>query len=151
MVVIIGGGISGLSAAYELATRRVPFVLLEASDRTGGLVRTDHVDGFTIDSGADSMLATKPAGIALCEELGLGPRLMSSTPPRTAFVHARGRLHALPSPSVFGIPLTWSGIASYSLLPLGARLHLARALGSDLVFQHRARQQQPASGWKIEI
>lgn len=125
MVSIIGGGITGLSAAYELATRGVPFVLLEASDRTGGLVRTDRVDGYTIDAGADSMLATKPAAIQLCEELGLGSRLMTSTPPRTAYVHARGRLHALPSPSVFGIPTTWTGIATYDLLPMTARMRLA--------------------------
>jgi protoporphyrinogen/coproporphyrinogen III oxidase len=146
-VAIIGGGITGLSAAYELATRGVPFVLLEASDRLGGLVRTDRVDGFTIDAGADSMLAAKPAGIALCEELGLGPRLMSSTPPRTAYVHARDRLYPLPSPSIFGIPTTWCGIATYGLLPLSARLRLLgsllplsarlRLLGSGLVFQHR--------------
>jgi protoporphyrinogen/coproporphyrinogen III oxidase len=135
-VAIIGGGITGLSAAYELATRGVPFVLLEASDRLGGLVRTDRVDGFTIDAGADSMLAAKPAGIALCEELGLGPRLMSSTPPRTAYVHARGRLYPLPSPSIFGIPTTMSGIASYGLLPLPARLRL---LGSDLQLLARRR------------
>ena len=129
MVAIIGGGISGLSAAYELATRRIPFVLLEASDRTGGLVHTERVDGFTIDAGADSMLATKPAALELCEELGLGARVMASTPPRTAYVHARGRLHPLPSPSVFGIPTTWSGIATYGLLPMTARVRLAWALG----------------------
>jgi oxygen-dependent protoporphyrinogen oxidase len=134
VVIIIGGGISGLSAAYELASRRVPFVLLESSDRTGGLVHTDHVDGFTIDAGADSMLAAKPAAIKLCEELGLGARLMASTPPRTAYVHARGRLHALPSPSIFGIPTTRSGIAKYGLLPLSARWRLWSCLGSDLDF-----------------
>ena len=85
---------SSSSAAASPASRRrtsspsrgVPFVLLEASSRTGGLIRTDHVDGFTIEAGADSMLAPKPAAIRLCEELGLGPRLMSTTPPRTAFV-----------------------------------------------------------------
>jgi protoporphyrinogen/coproporphyrinogen III oxidase len=125
VVIIIGAGISGLSAAYELATRRVPFVLLEASDRTGGLIRTERTDGYTIDAGADSILASKPAAIQLCEELGLGPRLMASTPPRTAYVHARGRLHALPSPSVFGIPTTWAGMATYELLPMSARVRLA--------------------------
>ncbi len=148
MVIIIGGGISGLSAAYELATRRVPFVLLEAAGRTGGLVHTDRIDGFTIDAGADSMLATKPAAIELCEELGLVSRLMSTIPPRTAFVHAHGRLHALPSPSVFGIPTTHTGIAEYSLLPPDAREHLARALeasetpGSDLDFLIDGSQSQ---------
>jgi oxygen-dependent protoporphyrinogen oxidase len=141
VVIIIGGGITGLSAAYELATRGLPFVLLEASDRLGGLLRTDCVDGFTIDAGADSMLATKPAGIALCQELGLGSRLMSSTPPRTAYVHARGRLHALPSASIFGIPTTWPGIATYGLLPPAARLRLAWNLGANLEFvAHRGRR-----------
>ncbi len=141
MVVIVGGGISGLSAALELATRRVPFILLEASDRTGGLVRTERVNGFTIDSGADSMLAAKPAAVQLCEELGLGHRLMTSTPPRTAYVHARGRLYPLPSPSIFGIPTTPSAIAAYELLPEPARRELAaRAAGSGLAFQHRSEQ-----------
>ncbi len=141
MVVIVGGGISGLSAALELATRRVPFILLEASDRTGGLVRTERVNGFTIDSGADSMLAAKPAAVQLCEELGLGHRLMTSTPPRTAYVHARGRLYPLPSPSIFGIPTTPSAIADYELLPEPARRELAaRAAGSGLAFQHRSEQ-----------
>jgi oxygen-dependent protoporphyrinogen oxidase len=137
-VAIIGGGITGLAAAYELATRGVPFVLLEASDRTGGLIRTEHVEGCTIDSGADSMLTQKPAGIRLCEELGLGSRLIASTPPRTAYVHARGRLYALPSPSVFGIPTTWPGFLTYDLLPWPARLRL----GSGLVFQHSASGHQ---------
>jgi oxygen-dependent protoporphyrinogen oxidase len=120
-VAIIGGGIAGLAAAYELAARGIPFVLLEASERLGGLVRTDRVDGCTIDAGADSMLATKPAAIELCEELGLGPQLMTQTPPRTAFVYARGSLHPLPSPSVFGIPTTPEGLAAYTLLPPSAR------------------------------
>ncbi len=119
----------------------MPFVLLEASDRTGGLVHTDHVDGFTIDAGADSMLAAKPAAIRLCEELGLGPRLMSSTPPRTAFVHAHGRLHALPSPSVFGIPTTRAGLAEYSLLPAEAREHLARAIDASAVATPRTEPE----------
>jgi oxygen-dependent protoporphyrinogen oxidase len=123
--VIIGGGITGLAAAYELSTRNIPFVLLESSARLGGLVRTENVDGCTVDAGADSMLATKPAAIKLCEELGLGPRLMSQTSPRSAFVYARGRLHSLPSPSIFGIPTTWRGLARYELLPMAARIQLA--------------------------
>jgi len=147
-VIIIGGGITGLSAAHELAARGVPFVLLEASDRTGGLIFTELVDGYTIDSGADSMLAQKPAAVQLCEELGLGPRLIASTPPRTAYVHARGRLHAIPSPSVFGIPTTRSGIAKYDLLPWTARIRMMRGLernsliGSDLDSIRKSRSDR---------
>jgi protoporphyrinogen/coproporphyrinogen III oxidase len=133
LVLIIGGGITGLAAAWELARIGVPFRLLEASERAGGLILTEHVDGFTLEAGADSMLIQKPAALQLCDELGLGPQLISPTS-STAYVFADGRLHALPSPSVFGIPTTWSGLTTYDLLPWPARLRL----GSGLVFQHFA-------------
>ena len=125
MIIIIGAGITGLAAAYELSSRGVPFQLLEASPRAGGLIHTEHVDGFTVEAGPDSILAQKPAAIELCEALGLGPRLISTTPPRTAFVLKKGRLHPLPSPSILGIPTTWRGIANYDLLSPVARARLA--------------------------
>src|SRR3954471_1013780 len=105
--------------------RRVPFQLFEASARLGGIIRTEHVDGFTIEAGPDSILVQKPAALALCESLGLGDRLMTTNEPRTAFVLKGGRLHRLASPSVLGIPTTWKGIASYDLLSPGARARLA--------------------------
>ena len=125
MIAIVGGGITGLAAAHELTARRVPFQLFEASSRLGGLIQTEHVDGFTIDAGADSILAQKPAAIELCESLGLGPKLISTNPPRTAFVMKHGRLYPLPSPSVLGIPTTWRGTAAYELLSALARARLA--------------------------
>ena len=125
MIIIIGGGIAGLAAAYELANRRTPFVLLEAGDRIGGLIRTEHTDGFTIDAGADSILVQKPAALRLCEELGLKSRLLSTTAPRTAFVLRRGRLFALPSRGVVGIPTTLSALAKYDLLSPAARARIA--------------------------
>lgn len=125
MIAIIGAGITGLAAAYELTRRQVPFVLLEAAPRAGGLIHTEHVDGFTIEAGPDSVLAQKPAALELCEELGLGARVISTRPPRTAYVLKEGRLHALPSPSVLGIPTTWRAIRDYDLLPWSARARLA--------------------------
>jgi protoporphyrinogen/coproporphyrinogen III oxidase len=125
VIAIIGGGISGLAAAYELTTRHVPFMLFESADRVGGLVRTEHVEGFTIEAGADSMLVQKRAGLELCDELGLTPRLMSMKQPRTAFVLHHGQLHPLPSRSIFGIPARWTDLARYSLLPVAARARLA--------------------------
>ena len=113
-----------MAAAFELSGRGIPFQLLEASDRVGGLIQTERVDGYTIDAGADSMLATKPAARALCEDLGLGSQLQTMTEPRTAFVLARDRLFALPSPSVLGLPLTTGAAARYALLPLAARLRV---------------------------
>jgi oxygen-dependent protoporphyrinogen oxidase len=124
-VVIIGGGISGLSAAYELERRGVPYTLLESSPRLGGLIRTEYLDGFTIEAGPDSVLAQKPAALQLCEELGLGPRILSALPPRTAFILHRSRLVPIPSPSLLGIPLTWKGLYNYDLLPAVARARIA--------------------------
>lgn len=113
-----------MAAAFELHERRVPFVLLEASERLGGLIRTEKIDGFTVEAGPDSILAYKPAALAFVDALGLTPRLIAATPPRTAYVAARGELHALPSPSALGVPLTISGALGYDLLPVAARLRL---------------------------
>jgi protoporphyrinogen/coproporphyrinogen III oxidase len=125
VIIIIGGGIAGLAAAYELTIRRIPFVLLEATDRLGGLIQTEHADGFTIDAGADSILVQKPAALQLCEELGLASGLLTTTPPRTAFVLKRSRLHPLPSLGVLGIPTNLSALAKYDLLGTAARLRVA--------------------------
>ena len=142
MIAIVGGGITGLAAAYELTVRRVPFQLFEASPRLGGIIRTEQVDGFTIEAGPDSILAQKPAAIGLCEALGLGPRLITTTPPRTAFVLNGGRLRALPSPSVLGIPTTWNGLIRYDLLSAKARARLAL----ERVIRRRALDEDESVG-----
>ena len=95
-VAVVGGGISGLSAAYELHRRETPFVLFEKSERLGGVIRTERTDGFTIDAGPDSLVVQKPAAIALCRELGLADRLIPTRTPRTAYVVRDGVLHPLP-------------------------------------------------------
>ena len=124
MVIIIGGGITGLAAAFELTQRNVPFTLLESSSRPGGLIVTEHIGGFVVDGGPDSVLAQKPAAIELCRALGLGPRLMSTLPPRRAFVLKGRHLHMLPSPSVLGIPTSPTALARYDLLSWPARLRV---------------------------
>jgi len=119
-VAVVGGGIAGLAAAYELSRRGVSFVILERSDRAGGVIISEQVDGYTIDGGPDALLVQKPDAIALCGELGLGDRLVSTKPPRLAYIQRGGRLHALPAGSVLGIPsrigpflgtrlFTWAG------------------------------------------
>ncbi|CAN5649149.1 protoporphyrinogen oxidase [soil metagenome] len=147
-VVIIGGGITGLSAAFELASRQVPFTLCEASNRAGGLILTDRVDGFTIEAGPDSVLAQKPAALELCEALGLTPKVIATRQPRTAYVLRAGRLHALPFPSVLGVPTTLAGIASYDLLPWSARLRLA---GEPLVRRAAPDDESVASFFRARF
>jgi oxygen-dependent protoporphyrinogen oxidase len=105
-VVVVGGGIAGLATAYELSRRGVRFVVLEHAPRAGGVILSEEVDGFAIDGGPDALLIQKPDGIALCQEIGLGDRLVTTKLPRIAYVQRRGRLHALPAGSVLGIPTT---------------------------------------------
>jgi len=108
-VVVLGGGITGLAAAHRLlqvqgdALPKLRVTIVEADNRLGGKVVTERIDGFVIEGGPDSFLATKPRGIGLCEELGSGERLQAQlelagvkSQRRRAFVLWRGRLHDLP-------------------------------------------------------
>ena len=84
-VIVIGGGIAGLSAAYYAGKAQDTHVtLLESDARWGGKITTDRVafdDGqFIIEGGPDTFLATKPWGVGLCKELGLGDRLHGTNP-----------------------------------------------------------------------
>lgn len=120
---VVGGGAAGLATAYELSLHQQSFLLLEAADRLGGVIRTDHVDGFVLDGGPDSLLVQKPAAIELCRELGLGDRLVSTLEPRTAYV-LRERLHRLPAASVLGIPTAMLPWVTTSLVPPLAKLRM---------------------------
>jgi protoporphyrinogen/coproporphyrinogen III oxidase len=135
--VVVGGGIAGLAAAYELSRQGVACVVLERAARPGGVIFSEEVDGFTIDGGPDSLLVHKPAGVALCQELGLGGRLVPTKPPRVAYILRAGTLHALPAASVLGIPtrvrpfvtsrlFSWSG-----KLRMGAELFVPRRRDGD--------------------
>lgn len=123
-VVIVGGGMSGLAAAYELTLRRVPFVLCEAAPTLGGVVRTERVDGFVIDAGPDALLTQKPAAIDLCRELGLGDRLRPQAQ-RGSFLVRGGALRPLPEASVFGIPTDWWPFATSRAFSTRGKLRMA--------------------------
>jgi oxygen-dependent protoporphyrinogen oxidase len=103
---VVGGGIAGLSAAYQLTRAGRSCVVLEASGRPGGVILSETIDRFTVDAGPDSLLIQKPAAIDLCREVGLADRLIATTPPRIAYVQRGGRLHPLAAGSVLGIPTT---------------------------------------------
>ena len=124
-VVVVGGGISGLAAAYELQRRGVGVRLLEASERFGGVIRSERFDGWVVDGGPDSLLVQKPAAVALCRELDLADRLVSTLTPRTAYILRDGRLHALPEGSFLGFPLRVSALAHSSLFSIAGKLRMA--------------------------
>lgn len=102
-VVVIGGGITGLCAAYELLERakrerrHVEVTVLESGLRAGGKVVTETREGAVIEGGPDSFLAAKPQVIELAKELGLGGDLVPTNDgPRTIFVYTKGKLVPLP-------------------------------------------------------
>lgn len=121
-LVIIGGGIAGLSAAYYAS--KLPGVhvtLLESGSRWGGKITTDRVafdDGqFIIEGGPDTFLATKPWGVALCKELGLGDRLHGTNPnKKNTYVLNRNRLLPLPDGLAMMIPTNVQAILKSRLV-----------------------------------
>jgi protoporphyrinogen/coproporphyrinogen III oxidase len=122
-LVIIGGGIAGLSAAYY-ATKKIPnaqITLVESSNRWGGKITTDRVtfdDGqFIIEGGPDTFLATKPYATALCKELGLGERLHGTNPnKKNTYVLHRNKLEPLPDGLAMMIPTNVQAILKSRLV-----------------------------------
>jgi protoporphyrinogen/coproporphyrinogen III oxidase len=123
-VLVLGGGIAGLATAYELHRQQIPFTLLEAGPRVGGVVFSEPVDGFNIDGGPDALLIQKPDGIKLCQELGLGDRLVVTKLPRLAYIQRAGRLHALPAASVMGIPTEWGPFIRTGLFTWAGKIRM---------------------------
>ena len=124
-VAVVGGGIAGLAAAYELQQRGLSVRLFEASTRPGGVIRTERFDGWVIDGGPDALLIQKPAAIGLCRELGLGDRLISTLLPRTAYILRDGRLRPLVEGSFLGFPIGLAALSRSSLFTWGGKLRMA--------------------------
>jgi protoporphyrinogen/coproporphyrinogen III oxidase len=108
-IVIIGGGISGLAAAYFLSKRGIRSTIVEKSDRLGGLIRTELIEGCQIEAGPDSYLAAKPSVTQLAEELGsLKAQIIGSNDGRRRiFVVRGGRLIPFPQGMVMMAPGRW--------------------------------------------
>jgi oxygen-dependent protoporphyrinogen oxidase len=125
-VVVVGGGIAGLSAALGLHSGGSRVLLLEAAPRLGGVIRTERVDGFLIEAGPDAILAQKPDGLGLCRALGLGHRVIPTNPrTRTVFVLHRGRLHPMPEGMMLAVPTRLLPFLASRLFSWPAKLRMA--------------------------
>lgn len=110
---VVGGGISGLTAAYRLraaAGDDAAITLFEPTDRLGGVLRTEQVGGQAMDVGAEAFVLRRPEMPALLAELGLSDRQLATTGARP-LIYSQRRLHALPTGTVVGIPASSASVA----------------------------------------
>ena len=140
-VVIVGGGIAGLTVAERLAALggdHVQVELIESDDRTGGKLKTSAFAGRAgIDEGADAFLARVPAGVGLARRVGLGESLTSPTNSHASVWH--DGLHRIPDGLMLGVPGGVAGLAMSRLLSVRGKLRAAiepllpRTSAADLV------------------
>lgn len=152
-VLIVGGGISGLSTAWYLAKAGLRATIVERDSRLGGVIRTDSIEGCLVEGGPDSFVSKKTAAKELAEELGLGPDLIGSNDHlRATFIWRGGRLVPMPDGMSMIVPgkigpvlrsplLSWPGKlrAGFDLLrrPTGVERDVSV---SDFVLQHYGRE-----------
>ncbi len=131
-IAIIGGGISGLSAAFSLEERRrggapLEYVLFERSPRLGGVLVTERVDGCLVEAGPDSFLTEKLWATDLCRQLGLGDQLIGSNDPqRKTYILVKGRLVVIPDGLMFMVPTRILPVVLSPLFSFNTKLRMAR-------------------------
>ncbi len=128
-VVIVGGGISGLSAAYYLAKGGVASTIVESRPRLGGVIQTERVDGCTIEAGPDSFLSAKPAALELIGELGLAGEVIGSNDHlRITYVRKDGRLIPLPDGLMMMVPTKIMPLLTTGLIGWGTKIRMGLEL-----------------------
>jgi oxygen-dependent protoporphyrinogen oxidase len=124
-VLIVGGGISGLAAAYYLSKSGVRPTLIEKAPRFGGLISTEHHLGCAVESGPDSFLLNKTAAIDLIRELGIEDQLITRNEPlHTTYIWRSGQLAALPEGLSMMIPTRIWPVLVSPLLSWGTKLRM---------------------------
>lgn len=119
-VAVIGGGITGLSAAFQLVSTGHRVAMFEREQRLGGKIDEVSLDGTTIPTGPDAFLARRHEVTDLVKEIGLGNALTSPTA-RSARIYRDGTLHPLP-PNVLGVPATADLSSTGLISPAGAAI-----------------------------
>lgn len=122
---IIGGGITGLAAAYETVRLGGRPVLIEQQQRLGGVIQTERVDGCVLEQGPDSFLSAKPAAAELIRELGMGGEIIASKDDeRVTYVVRKGRLVPLPDGLMMMVPTRIMPVAMSPLLSWATKIRM---------------------------
>jgi len=135
-IVIIGGGISGLAAAHRVTelNRSAHVTILEASDRLGGTIQTEHRDGFLLERGPDSFISEKPHALALTKRLGLESQLIQTNEEfRRSFIVRHGRLRAVPEGFQLMAPSRMLPFITSDIFSFGGKARMA----ADLILPRR--------------
>ncbi len=133
-IAIIGGGIAGMAAAYELAKARaedssIEYTLFESRERLGGSIASQIVNGSVLECGPDSFLTEKTAAAELCRELGLGTDLLpSNDAARKTYIVVKNRLVALPDGLMFLVPTKLVPTALSPLFSLSTKIRMGLEL-----------------------
>jgi len=133
-IAIIGGGISGLSAAFYLEKARaagaeLEYTLFESAQRLGGCLSSDRIEGCLVEAGPDSFLTEKPWAFTLCRELGLADQLIGSNDSqRKTYIVVHGRLVVMPDGLMFMVPTRLVPTALSPLFSWNTKLRMAQEL-----------------------
>ena len=133
-IAIIGGGISGLSAAFYLEKARaagveLEYTLVESGQRLGGCMSSDRIEGCLVEAGPDSFLTEKPWATALCQELGIADQLIGSNDSqRKTYIVVKGRLVVMPDGLMFMVPTRLVPTALSPLFSWSTKVRMAREL-----------------------
>jgi oxygen-dependent protoporphyrinogen oxidase len=127
--VIVGGGIAGLSAAYDLARTGIPHLLIEKRPRLGGVIETRSWDGCVLECGPDSFISQKPEALALIKELGLESEVIGSKDDeRKTYILRHGRLAELPEGTTMFVPTRAIPVLKSPLLGWGTKIKMGLEL-----------------------
>ena len=125
MVIIVGGGIAGLSAAYDLANAGVPHTLIEKQPRVGGVIETRQWEDCVMECGPDSFISAKPEAMKLIQELGLGGDVIGSKDDeRVTYIQRHGKLVRLPEGTTMFVPTRPSSMLASPLVGWGTKLRM---------------------------
>jgi oxygen-dependent protoporphyrinogen oxidase len=122
---VVGGGISGLAAAWEGVRRGADVVVLEAGNRSGGVLTTSRLGDLAVDEAADAFLARVPEAVDLCAQLGIDGELVAPAT-GSAYVWSEGALRRLPSEQLLGVPTDLDEVAASGIVST-AGIERARA------------------------
>jgi oxygen-dependent protoporphyrinogen oxidase len=131
-IAIVGGGISGLAAAFALEERRragdlLDYAVYESGPRFGGVLATEQVDGCLVEAGPDSFLTEKPWAADLCRRLGMEDQLIgSSDGDRKTYILVKGKLIPLPDGLMFMVPARLGPSLLSALFSSGTKFRMMR-------------------------